>query len=207
MANKPRYKSGFGFIDLLFNLLVGFTFMFILAFILINPVAKKASVDPKAEYIVLVTWDDTSTYDIDTWVMDDQNNIISFRRKDHALIHLERDDMGISNDRFIDKDGKEKIRQINREAVSIRSRDPRVFYVSLHWFSNGGSQTSDPIDVTVEFISVNPFVSISTKTVTLTKTGQEIPVYRIEIFDDKSVDVEDSNIHIIYSDTNLRKEW
>jgi hypothetical protein len=99
MANKPRYKSGFGFIDLLFNLLVGFTFMFILAFILINPVAKKASVDPKAEYIVLVTWDDTSTYDIDTWVMDDQNNIISFRRKDHALIHLERDDMGISNDR------------------------------------------------------------------------------------------------------------
>ena len=77
MKNTLKYKTGWGFIDLLFNLLVGFTFMFILAFMLINPVAKKETVDPKAEYLVVVTWDNDSVYDIDTWVQDDDNNVVT----------------------------------------------------------------------------------------------------------------------------------
>ena len=89
MKNTLKYKTGWGFIDLLFNLLVGFTFMFILAFMLINPVAKKETVDPKAEYLVVVTWDDNSVYDIDTWVKDNDNNVVSFRGKDVALITLD----------------------------------------------------------------------------------------------------------------------
>ena len=48
--SDPRYRSSFGFIDLLFNLLVGFVFLFMLAFMLINPVAKKETIKPKAEY-------------------------------------------------------------------------------------------------------------------------------------------------------------
>ena len=85
MATKQRYKSSFGFIDLLFNLLVGFTFMFILAFMLINPIAKKHDFDPKAEYMVVMSWDPQSQIDIDMWVQDNLNNIVSFRTKNIAL--------------------------------------------------------------------------------------------------------------------------
>ena len=46
--SDPRYRSSFGFIDLLFNLLVGFVFLFMLAFMLINPVAKKETIKQKA---------------------------------------------------------------------------------------------------------------------------------------------------------------
>ena len=74
-----RYKSTFGFVDLLFNLLVGFTFLFMLAFILINPVAKKEVLDPKAEYLIVVSWDDKSQNDIDVWVKDNDGNAVSFR--------------------------------------------------------------------------------------------------------------------------------
>ena len=39
--SDPRYRSSFGFIDLLFNMLIGFVFLFMLAFLLINPVKKE----------------------------------------------------------------------------------------------------------------------------------------------------------------------
>jgi hypothetical protein len=65
MISRQRYKTSFGFIDLLMNLLVGFAFMFILAFMLINPVAKKHEFDPKAEYLIIMTWNPKSNSDID----------------------------------------------------------------------------------------------------------------------------------------------
>ena len=55
--NDPRYRSSFGFIDLLFNMLIGFVFLFMLAFLLINPVAKKETIKPKAEYFIELEWD------------------------------------------------------------------------------------------------------------------------------------------------------
>ena len=68
--NDPRYRSSFGFIDLLFNLLIGFVFLFMLAFMLINPVAKKETIKPKAEYFIILEWDGEKPYDLDLWVKD-----------------------------------------------------------------------------------------------------------------------------------------
>ena len=39
--NHEKFKSTVGFTDLLFNILVGFAFLFIVAFLLIKPEAKK----------------------------------------------------------------------------------------------------------------------------------------------------------------------
>ena len=209
MANKVRYKTGFGFIDLLFNLLVGFTFMFILAFILINPVAKKASVDPKAEYLIVMTWDDNSRYDIDIWVQDNTNNIVSFTNRDIALITLDRDDLGTTNDSWEDSSGKLTTRYLNREVVAIRSAEKRTYWISVHWFGRGPltSEEPMPIAVTVEVMQVNPFVTIKTKQITLTKLGQEIPVLELQVTDSKNAFVSDSDVNIIYSNNRIRKEW
>ena len=62
------YGSQVAFIDLLFNTLVGFVFLFILAFILINPIAKKSDIEVVAEFIVKINWPDASPDDIDLWM-------------------------------------------------------------------------------------------------------------------------------------------
>ena len=63
MENE-RYRSTIGFIDMLFNILVGFAFLFIVAFILIKPEAKKKDFDRRAEFIVVMEWDDGAPDDI-----------------------------------------------------------------------------------------------------------------------------------------------
>jgi len=138
MISRQRYKTSFGFIDLLFNLLVGFTFMFILAFMLINPIAKKHELDPKAEYLIIMTWDNKSKSDIDIWVMDNLDHVVSFRQKDQAMINLDRDDLGQVNDTYINARGVEVKRNYNREVVSIRTKDQRRYLVTVHYYNARG---------------------------------------------------------------------
>ena len=38
--------------------------------------------------------DGEKPYDLDLWVKDNLGHVVSFRRPDDALIHLERDDLG-----------------------------------------------------------------------------------------------------------------
>ena len=47
MFDKEKYKSTIGFTDMLFNVLVGFAFLFIVAFLLIKPEAKKEDFERK----------------------------------------------------------------------------------------------------------------------------------------------------------------
>jgi len=52
--NNEKYKSTIGFTDLLFNILVGFAFLFIIAFLLITPEAKKKDCERRAEFVVVM---------------------------------------------------------------------------------------------------------------------------------------------------------
>ena len=70
MQRDKRYLSTFGFIDLLFNMLVGFVFLFFIAYILINPIADEGKVDPPDVAMVVVNWDRDSKLDVDIWVKD-----------------------------------------------------------------------------------------------------------------------------------------
>ena len=64
------------FVDFLFILLLAFISMFILALLLINPVAKKSEVERKAEYIIVLEWDKHSDDDVDLWVQDPEGKIV-----------------------------------------------------------------------------------------------------------------------------------
>ena len=68
MSDKSKYLSSTGFTDLLFNVVVGLAFLFILAFILMNPIAKTKDIESKSDFIIQLTWTDTSGDDIDLWV-------------------------------------------------------------------------------------------------------------------------------------------
>ena len=79
MFDKNKYKSTIGFTDMLFNILVGFAFLFIVAFLLIKPEAKKQDFERKAEFVVVMEWDHDQPDDIDLYVAAPTNSTVHFR--------------------------------------------------------------------------------------------------------------------------------
>jgi hypothetical protein len=90
--------GGVAFTDLLFNALLGFVVMFVLAFLLINSIARTGAVDPKAEFLITLTWPDGRPED-------PAANLVWFRQREAGLMHLDRDDLGQRND-FIEVAGR-----------------------------------------------------------------------------------------------------
>lgn len=151
--HRPRSNRNTDpFIDLLFNALLGFTFLFLVSVMFINPDARRGRVDLKAEYIISVTWPDHLADDIDLWVQDPIGETVSYLRKDASWLHLDRDDRGEINDTII-VDGKEVIYPINQEVVTIRGIIPGEYVVNLYYFTATSSQ---PIEALVKVEKVNP---------------------------------------------------
>ena len=119
IRNNPKYSSSFGFIDLLFNLLVGFVFLFFIAYLLINPIAKKGVITPPDKVLINATWEDNSNADIDLWMEDPNGNVMSFQNKTIPGAHLEKDDLGESND-AIWVNGQRVVSPINSETIHIQ---------------------------------------------------------------------------------------
>lgn len=130
-----RKRNETSFKDFLFLTISGLAALFVLAFIAMNPKAKTQDVPAKAEYMLIVEWDDYIGDDIDIWVRDPNGKVLSFRNKQIGLLSLEKDDLGISNDRFFDRHGKEQIVAINREVVTIRGVQPGQYTVAFHVYS------------------------------------------------------------------------
>lgn len=140
------------FIDLLFNALLGFTFLFLVSVMFVNPDARRGRVDLKAEYIISVTWPDHLADDIDLWVQDPIGDTVSYLRKDANWLHLDRDDRGEVND-TITVGGREVVYPINQEVVTIRGIIPGEYTVNLYYYTAASAQ---PVEALVKVEKVNP---------------------------------------------------
>ena len=97
MDSNARFKSSLGFIDLLFNILLGFAFLFIVAFLLIKPEAKKKDFDRRAEFVIILEWNHDAPDDLDLYVQDPMGDRVSFRLPRINYMHLDKDDLGKSS--------------------------------------------------------------------------------------------------------------
>ena len=185
MDSHDKYKSTLSFLDLLFNILLGFVLLFFIAFILINPIAKKADIVIKAEYMITMSWPDNSSDDIDLWVKDPNGNYVSFRNRDVGFMNLDRDDLGLRND-TVTINGQETSVPINKETVTIRGIIPGTYLISAHFYYKVDQHIIE-VPVTVEVIKINPYKIIYTQTVILTEHGQEKNYYKFTISTDGSV--------------------
>ena len=118
------------FTDLLFNALLGFAFMFSIAFMLIKPTPEEAKIDPNAEYIITVSWPDEHPDDIDTYVEDPEGNIVWYHIRESGLMHLDRDDRGNFKDTIV-LDGEKINNPINQETVTLRGIMPGEYVVNV----------------------------------------------------------------------------
>jgi hypothetical protein len=153
-----RQSNPFGvaFTDLLFNALLGFVVMFVLAFLLINPVAQTGAVDVKAEFLITLAWPDGRHEDVDLYVEDPSGNLVWFRAREAGLMHLDRDDLGRSND-VIKVGGREIVSPLNQEVVAIRGIQPGEYVVNLHLYR---AERDQPVPAAVKVEKLNPKVEI-----------------------------------------------
>ena len=135
MDSNVRFKSSIGFIDLLFNILLGFAFLFIVAFLLIKPEAKKKDFDRRAEFVIILEWNHDALDDIDLHVQDPLGDRVSFRLPRINFMHLDKDDLGTRNDTIVNADGTESTVEINREVVTIRGIMPGEYIINAHYYS------------------------------------------------------------------------
>lgn len=172
------------FTDLLFNTLIGFMLLFFVAIIFLNPAKKSATVDLNAEYLIVVTWADSNPDDIDTWIEDPRGAIAWFRNRSAGLVHLDRDDRGMLNDK-IEIDGKEIENPLNQEVAAIRGLVPGEYTVNLHYYE---TVTDKSVDVSVRVARVNPVYKIYYNgSVNLPRKGAEVTAVRFTLTNDGSI--------------------
>ena len=162
--------------DLLFNTLVGFVVLFIIAFLMINPNIKKADIKTKAEFVITVTWSDDSKDDVDTWLQDPTGNILHFRQRDVGLAHLDRDDRGKINDTILLDDGRRIEYNHNQELTTIRGFLTGEWVLNVHMY-NKRDPTPTPVEVRID--KLNPKVeTIFYKKIMMRHRWEEITATR-----------------------------
>ena len=155
---SARYGSNLSFNDVLFNALLGFVVLFVLALLLINPVTKKSDIPAKAEIMIIVEWDGEASDDIDTWVQGPLMGApISFQNKHSGSMHLDRDDLGRSSDVMM-IDGEKIVIKINREVVTMRGIVKGDYYINIHVYNK--SRDSEPTKYTITLLDVNPYKEV-----------------------------------------------
>lgn len=171
-----KYSSSTSFIDLLFNLLLAFVCLFILSFLLINPQKDAGKIDPNAEFMIMISWDDESRNDIDLWVEDFEGNIVYFSRREAGLMHLDRDARG-STQRTVRSQGADAVSDTNQEIVTIRGFSAGEYIVNIH----GYSVFDSPEVVKAQVIKLNPYGLVCEKDLEITRNGEELTLCRFTL--------------------------
>jgi hypothetical protein len=181
MDSSDKFKSTLAFIDLLFNVLVGFVFLFIIAFILINPITKKDNIIVPAEIMIVLKWPDGIDVDMDLWVKDPANNVVGYRHVNGGIMHLDRDDLGMKSESVI-VDDKEIVMTLNREVITLRGIVPGEYKISVHYYRDGEKDSQVAvIPVTVEVTKINPYSVIFSQTINYDSEGQTKNFYKFEL--------------------------
>lgn len=164
MKNR-KFDFRTAYIDLLINLLTGTVVLFILTTLLIAPITKNSEgIKKNADYVITLEWPTDIDCDLDIWVRDPQNNIVSYRTTEAGLMYLERDDMGRRRSIY-QINGKEAlIDPDNKEFVTLRGVFPGEYIVNVHVYSCLDPATKlsklpneiANVPFTVELIKINP---------------------------------------------------
>ena len=172
-------NDSIAFTDLLFNLLLGYAFLFVISFLLIQPIIKKAEVSTQAEFVITVTWPLDNADDVDTWISDPLGNMVWFKQKERGLMHLDRDDLGNENDVIYLEDGTAVKYPYNQELLTIRGFIPGEWVLNVHMYNK---RTEKPTPVHVVLDKLNPTIkTLASKTVDLAEKWDEVTVVRFNM--------------------------
>jgi hypothetical protein len=144
------------FTDMLFNVVLGLTFMVFIAFSLVNPTAKTGTVEMKAEFLITMNWPDNDLNDMDLYVQDPADNIVWYHSREAGLMHLDHDDRGSSRERLT-VNGRTIQNPLNQEIVTIRGIVPGEYVVNAQEFL---AASTDKVPVSIKVEKLNPTASV-----------------------------------------------
>ncbi len=176
MNIRKHYSCNTSFLDLLFNMLLAFTCLFVLAFALINQ--NKKTPESKAAYLITFVWNKDLDNDVDAYVEDPEGNLVCFGRREDGLMHLDRDDLGHRNDIVETKFGKIAYSE-NKEIVTLRGTSSGEYCVNVHAYNFNDAK---PTEVTVQLEKVSPNYSVLIqRKIILEKNGDEKTAFRFKL--------------------------
>ena len=176
MKIRKNYSCNTSFLDLLFNMLLAFTCLFILAFALMNQ--NKKTPDVKASYLITFVWPKELDNDVDAYVEDPEGNLVCFVRREDGLMHLDRDDLGHKNDTVQTKFGAITFNE-NKEIVTLRGTSSGEYCVNVHAYNFNNNV---PTEVTVQLEKISPsYAVLIQRKVILTKVGDEKTAFRFKV--------------------------
>lgn len=179
---KNKWMNNTPLLDLLFTLVLLFFSTTIIYAMMVSVDEKKHNVEIKGKLIMIaVTWPDDSKDDVDSFCEDPNGNIVYYGNKAAGLMHLDRDDLGSSNDTIILEDGTPFVIKSNRELITIRGTTKGEYTVNVFCFNKYDDK---PIPVKVTIIKINPYSVIDEHTVILEANGQEKTICRFTLDED-----------------------
>lgn len=196
MKNR-KFDFRTAYIDLLINLLTGTVVLFILTTLLIAPITKNnEGIKKNADYVITLEWPTDIDCDVDLWVRDPKNNIVSYRITEAGLMYFERDDMGKRRSVY-EMDGKEIIIDPdNKEFITLRGTFPGEYVVNVHLYScinpegNAGIRagTAKEVPLIVEIVKINPSFYVAKRIeIKMDSVWQEKTVIRLTMNEDKNI--------------------
>lgn len=202
-----RHKNDLAFLDMVFNLVLAFAFLFLVSWLMVRPPAPPTTpnIKLKAELIIQLAWPDGSLDDIDMWLQLPDGSKVMYLSKDKGLAVLDRDDLGGFQDLTKSPDGEVKWIKLNRELITIRAIEPGRYVVALHVFSAKSeyegvkSEAGLPFDAIVEMTKLNPQSELVVReTVRLTRGNERIAVFAFTL-DDKGdvINIEKSPADVV----------
>lgn len=188
---NKNYSSNIGFIDILFNIMFCFVVLWVLAVITPDIPKPTNMLDPKSTYIVSMEWNEGSIADIDLHIKGPDDQVLNFMHKETGYMHLERDDLGRTND-VVFYNGEVIISPVNSEIAFITSPLEGHWVVNAYYYSD--NITAGVIDVTMKLISIENFSIVATRTFQLKKKWSQFTAFSFSM-DDKgqvtTIDMEE----------------
>ena len=204
-----KYDFRTAFIDLLINVLTGMVFLFMITTLMIQTKVKKEDegVKKDAQYVIQIAWPNNMDCDVDIWVRDPQNRVVSYQAKDVGVMHIERDDQGWVNDLMTYLKLQPSQQLNNSETWVLRGKMAGKFTVNLHLYACGHDGKAVPmgsaydVPVTIELTKLNPDLKkVLVETITLKKVWQEITAFNFVL------DGQNSIVTITREQVDLVKE-
>ena len=176
-------------LDILFCMLFLFFIVTVLQAAVMKIESSKKNVESNAEFLITITWPEDMPDDVDVYLEDPVGNIIFYGQKAKGLMHLDRDDLGDSNDTITMPDGTVIRIKDNIEIITLRGIMPGEYTLNIHMY-NKKAEGINTIKIKID--KLNPYTIVLMKEIELEFEGQEETVCRFVLNKDGSViDIND----------------
>ena len=195
MSMKEKFKSTTMLLDTYLLLAVGFVSLFVIAFLLIKPTVDPAKdIEMDEQLLIKLLWDPLKTNDIDLWIEHPDGDFVSYMKKEHASMTLERDDRGIGVETVI-LNGKETPVYDNTEVIRIKKLTDGVYYINVHFYSENGCGCS------IEDVKVEVYDGVKHKTLAMYTDSVviygETPIMKVVVKNGKIVEYGESEYRFV----------